>query len=330
MKRVRSDHEVLWQKRYQLLMQYVKREGHSRVPARHEENGVRLGRWVHAQRQRRDRLDDKRREALEALDDWNWKGQDAKWERAYAILLKYVSRHGHAVVPKLYIEDDFTLGIWVMHQRSYYRNGTLSEERQKRLERVTGWSWFPREDAYRAMPKSTSDPLPPHIANASIDELAEEMWYILFGLGGVSLPIALDLASKGLYDKGLIKSRATDRGTKTGDILHSALMTAVEYGFMDSPQDGFYRAVLPAAQDYGVKDWQMCLFNSIEGESVGREEAIRKAAEWAKKNLGLASSDLSESSPVWLKLDDAIDRAIKEKSIKQTVFYGVMKLHVVE
>ena len=73
----------------------------------------------------------------------------------------------------------------------------------------------------------------------------------------------------------------------------------------------------------------MCLFNAIEGESVGREDAIRKTAEWAKQNLGLEYSRLSRNSVVWKGIDAAIIQAVKDKEIKETVFYGVVKIQVV-
>jgi hypothetical protein len=326
--RTQQNRDTVWQQHYKLLLEYIKREGHCRVPSRHEESGFRLGRWVHAQRQNRDKLDEKRRRALEKLEDWNWKGRDAKWNRAYNLLLEFVGRHGHAMVPKLYVEGGFALGVWVMHQRGYYRNGQLAEEREKKLEKVPGWSWFPRKDAQAEFPRSSSDPLPPHLANASLDQLAEEIWTLLFGLGTVNLPVAMDLSSRALYEKGLIRSRASSLGTRTGDLLYAAINTAVDYGFLDTPRQGYYRAVLTNPEDYEPKDWRMCLFNSIEDETIGRDEAVKRAARWARKNVGLQYTDLDQKSIVWKELDKAIDRSIKDKEIKQTVFYGVVKIHL--
>jgi hypothetical protein len=323
----RKTREDAWQAHYKLLLQFVKREGHSRVPARHEENGFRLGRWVHAQRQNRDKLTEERTKALEALEDWNWTGQDAKWNRGYRLLGQYVEREGHALVPKPHVEEDFALGVWVMHQRAGYRKSRLSEERVSRLEKVPGWAWYPREaTATAAASGAAAERLPRHVSSASIDELTEEGWKLLFGLGPLTLQKTLDLMASGLHDKGLIRSRTSRQGTRTGDLLYEVIETALEYGYMDMPEPDHYRAVLVNAEDYEPDDWRMCVFNSIEDESIEREEAVVRAAKWAKDNLGLEYSRLSKNGVVWKHLDEAIETAIREKEIKQTVFYGVIKI----
>jgi hypothetical protein len=261
------------------------------------------------------------------LKDWNWAGQDAKWERGHAVLLRYVKREGHALVPKPHREGDFALGVWVMHQRAAYRKGRLSEERSERLDRVPGWAWYPREVDKSAECTSSLDRLPRHIADASIDELTEEAWKILFGLGAVTRTEALELVASGLHKKGLVRSRASKLGTRTGDLLYDVLKTAVGYGYLDTPSPEHFRAVLNNAEDYEPSDWRMCLFNSIEDESsIGREEAIVKAAKWAKENLALEYGRLKKNGTIWKHLDQAIETAIRNKEIKQTVFYGVEKI----
>ena len=128
-----------WEDHYQSLLRFIKREGHARVPARHEEDGFRLGRWVLRQRQAKAELNANRLKALETLDGWYWSGQVAKWDRACGLLDQFIEREGHARVPKLHIEDDFKLGVWVMHQREKYRRGALAKDRQKYLNKVQGW-----------------------------------------------------------------------------------------------------------------------------------------------------------------------------------------------
>jgi hypothetical protein len=164
------------------------------------------------------------------------------------------------------------------------------------------------------------------MANASIDELTEETWKVLFGLGTVTEEKALDLAASALYEKGLIRSRTTKAGTRTGELLREILQTALEYSYMDAPEEGCLRAILNSPEDYEAEDWRMCLFNSIEDESLEREEAITKAARWARDNLGLKYARLQKNGVVWKGIDRAIEDAIRSKEIKQTVFYGVIKI----
>ncbi|BDU01046.1 MULTISPECIES: helicase associated domain-containing protein [Nocardia] len=61
-----------WVQSFILLVNYVRREGHSRVPVGQVESGMPLGAWVREQRMRRDALDDERRRLLERLPGWRW------------------------------------------------------------------------------------------------------------------------------------------------------------------------------------------------------------------------------------------------------------------
>ena len=66
--------EERWETTYALLEKYVEREGHSLVPQKHVENGVRLGTWLTIQRgqYRRQKLSPVRQQRLEALPGWEW------------------------------------------------------------------------------------------------------------------------------------------------------------------------------------------------------------------------------------------------------------------
>jgi hypothetical protein len=63
-----------WEEGYDHLLQYVNREGHARIAAKHQENGFPLGGWVRRQRVAfsEGKLDAKRCERLEAVDGWTW------------------------------------------------------------------------------------------------------------------------------------------------------------------------------------------------------------------------------------------------------------------
>jgi superfamily II DNA or RNA helicase len=143
--------ETAWEEAFTRLQSYVEREGHSRVPDRHQDDGIELGRWVSKQRQcqRRGTLADDRVRRLESLPDWTWNALEAGWDEAFERLQSYVQREGHSSVPYSYRDrDGFKLGTWVSDQRGVRNQGTLSGERANRLEALPGWSWDAREAAW--------------------------------------------------------------------------------------------------------------------------------------------------------------------------------------
>jgi superfamily II DNA or RNA helicase len=133
-----------WEEGFGKLTQFVRREGHARVPTFHVEDGFRLGRWVSGQRkadQIQGRLWVDRRRRLEGLAGWTWNAVDAAWEHGLAGLEGYVEREGHAQVPKGWVEGDFKLGTWVSARRWDWRVGRLRPDQVSRLEALRGWTW---------------------------------------------------------------------------------------------------------------------------------------------------------------------------------------------
>ena len=66
--------EARWEDGFDVLVRFVEREGHARMPANHMEDGYRLGRWVAHQREfrREGSLSDERSTRLESLPGWVW------------------------------------------------------------------------------------------------------------------------------------------------------------------------------------------------------------------------------------------------------------------
>ena len=54
------------------LERFTAREGHARPPAKHIEDGFKLGQWVSAQRRSKDRLPPERIARFEAFPGWVW------------------------------------------------------------------------------------------------------------------------------------------------------------------------------------------------------------------------------------------------------------------
>ena len=133
-----------WEFWFGLLERFVEREGHARVPHRHEEDGFNLGSWVDNQRYARKghrKVEPEGHRRLDALPGWTWEPSEAQWEEGFARLKGFVAREGHARVPRGHTEDGFRLGVWVSKQRQAYGRGKLSADRQRWLEELPGWVW---------------------------------------------------------------------------------------------------------------------------------------------------------------------------------------------
>ena len=128
-----------WDEAFELLARYAKREGHSRVPAEHVEEGFRLGGWVATVRSHRYRQEGERSVRLESLPGWSWRASTDKWEDAFSILAEFVLREGHARVPQKHRESGFPLGLWLAGVRQHPERQTNG--RRERLEALPGWSW---------------------------------------------------------------------------------------------------------------------------------------------------------------------------------------------
>jgi hypothetical protein len=76
-------------------------------------------------------------------------GEGSSWEKRFAELLEFKSRHGHCEVPQNYKENT-SLGIWVNKQRMEQKlrmegkNSSLNDARLQRLESV-GFRWAKRK-----------------------------------------------------------------------------------------------------------------------------------------------------------------------------------------
>ena len=138
-----------WDRSFDALEPFARRHGHSAVPARHVEDGIRLGNWVHNQRRAylADRLSLDRQCRLEAQPGWSLHPRADKWPARFRQLEEYVRRHGHAAVMHGNRADGYVMSRWVAQQRHHHRRGTLPAERIRLLEAQPGWAWEPHHAA---------------------------------------------------------------------------------------------------------------------------------------------------------------------------------------
>jgi len=133
--------EDLFDEGMRALQAFVRREGHSRVPATCVERGIRLGLWVVNRRRdyRKGILSKRRVRALENLAGWTWSVRDTSFATACRHLLRFVKREGHARVPTAHVEAGFPLGAWVHKCRQH--RGRMTDDRARRLTALPGWVW---------------------------------------------------------------------------------------------------------------------------------------------------------------------------------------------
>jgi hypothetical protein len=141
---VSADRFEFW---YQLLQQFVQREGHAVIPIGHYENGEALGSWALQIRSHPERLS---RERLARIDSLNfaWDLHSASFEKHLALLAQFVAREGHALVPTAHKEDGENLGWWVGNLR---QNAIQIEPDQLAKLEDLGFIWNRNEFAYRRM-----------------------------------------------------------------------------------------------------------------------------------------------------------------------------------
>jgi uncharacterized protein YbgA (DUF1722 family) len=122
-----------WNKQYEKLVEFQRKNGHCIVPTKYHMEDVSLGTWVSWQRQfhsnNRLRLDRK----------------ELTWHLQYQKLVAFKRKNGHCLVPRKY-QKDASLGEWVITQRQFHRNNRLPLDREVLLNEI-GFVWRVRNSA---------------------------------------------------------------------------------------------------------------------------------------------------------------------------------------
>ena len=141
-----------WESKYKELVQFYKKHGHSFVPTNYKKNKP-LGTWVSLQRSLEDsgKLSKPRLNKLNRVD-FVWtrdsiqrlnSNYDKQWENNFEKLKIYIKEHGTCQVS---LKSEPLLQAWTAWQRKKFKEGSLLDERLKRLNEIA-FSWN-AEDAY--------------------------------------------------------------------------------------------------------------------------------------------------------------------------------------
>jgi hypothetical protein len=140
-----------WEAGFDYLQRFLAREGHLRVEAHHvESDGYPLGSWVRSHRRRGGRrtMTDEQRRRLETTPGWSYAAPvDQHWDRACAALADFAAEHDHVRAPSA---DGIDLRGWAALQRQKYKRHELTDDRIERLERIPGWLWDLKMEAWEA------------------------------------------------------------------------------------------------------------------------------------------------------------------------------------
>jgi hypothetical protein len=131
-----------WEFWFGLLEKFKEAEGHCRAPQGFKLDGFKLGTWVGKQRTTKDRLSSERRRRLDDIG-FVWDTITEAWEEGFSKLFQFKDREGHCRVPTYFKLNGFTLGRWVVRQRTV--KDSISPERKQKLDDI-GFIWDASKD----------------------------------------------------------------------------------------------------------------------------------------------------------------------------------------
>jgi hypothetical protein len=152
------DKDTPWNKQYEKLVEFKRKNGHCLVPKRYEDD-TSLAIWVSTQRAS-NILPLDRKDLLNKLG-FVWRiDKDASWNKQYEKLLAFKRKNGHCLVPQRY-QGDVSFGKWVANQRNFHSNNKIRPDRKKLLDEIG----FVRKADTRTAHSSTTDVSCRHIAS---------------------------------------------------------------------------------------------------------------------------------------------------------------------
>jgi hypothetical protein len=131
-----------WTENYDLLKEYVEKEGRIPLNSYVNESGIKLGSWCKIQKRniKAHNLLQERIDLLENIPGWSWDKREYKWYTNYKLLKNYEEIEGK--LPDRFLTiDGIKIGNWIGIQRHNKKNDNLSKKRIKLLEEIPGWFW---------------------------------------------------------------------------------------------------------------------------------------------------------------------------------------------
>jgi len=137
--------EEKWAEQFEQLKKFKEQNGHCEVGFVADANDDLLG-WIRTQRTMlaHGKLATDRKQKLDAIG-FSWSGEitDRRWDEMYELLKIYHTTHGDADVPHRW-KDNHKLAAWVSAQRQRRKQGKLSDEEVRLLDKL-GLTWKSRD-----------------------------------------------------------------------------------------------------------------------------------------------------------------------------------------
>jgi hypothetical protein len=127
-----------WDRNYVAVFLFAKKHGHLKLPSSNSETR-RLLTWLGKQKSRAQMPNYQKEKLTALLEAYNVYQQPREekereaWDRMYKKLLAHRETHGDFAVS---MEDEKSLHTWILAQRQRAREGTLLDERQKKLKSI--------------------------------------------------------------------------------------------------------------------------------------------------------------------------------------------------
>lgn len=127
-----------WERNFERLAEYKRRNGNVNVPVNYVQGGVRLGKWLARQRSESGKLTDGQRSRLTQLGVELERADP--WEVRYELACRYYEENGNLRVPVTYKPMGICLNKWLNEQKQIYlgkRPGkSLSQENIQKLRAI--------------------------------------------------------------------------------------------------------------------------------------------------------------------------------------------------
>mgnify|MGYP004524839931 CR=1 FL=1 len=155
--------DVTWNMMYELAKKYYKHYGDLKISRKFktingydtDENGYKLGVWINNQKAyyKKGSPSEDKIKKLEEIGMIFENVNDVTWNMMYELAKKYYKHYGDLKISRKFKtingydtdENGYKLGVWINNQKAYYKKGSPSEDKIKKLEEI-GMMWNIRKD----------------------------------------------------------------------------------------------------------------------------------------------------------------------------------------
>ncbi len=143
------------------------------------------------------------------------------------------------------------------------------------------------------------------------------IWEHLVGMGPLRQDDAIRTVAGFLRYEGLVNREYVRTDSLLWRAIAAAIDLGVEKGLFDRPGPGEVRALLPDARSYSLELWSLCLLVSMELGKVDEDQALRAAAEEARKRMGLKFERLQSDGVILQGLREALEDEVRQGHLRR-------------